>query len=143
MCSKIIQPLPFTATNPTVATLFDVIWRSRMSVHADQSRLEWPPVPILFRIICPLAVIRRIPSIVILAVQRFPRWFFSHILQEIYEGMAPTLANENATASVRLILKVLRIVTPSYHVGPAYVGAGSIAATVVSMIEHPLTLKAS
>jgi hypothetical protein len=86
-------------------------------------------VGLLFRS-SPTAVIRRVASVVVYAVDRMTRrWASSHVGQEIFKAL-PSLADSNASASVIGIGWIGWSAASGFHFHPSAVFAGALSSGV-------------
>lgn len=75
----------------------------------------------ILRLLCargPLAVARRITTVVVSALQREPVRARRHIIVKVIEGLEPPFANGNAARSVPPIHRVIRIGASAAHLPP-------------------------
>ena len=70
----------------------------------------------------PMAVSWRIISIDIFPINRmFGRRFFAHIGKKVFETVAPVVTNHNATTTIGVISRVVRVVAAKFHLGPSLI----------------------
>lgn len=86
----------------------------------------------------PAAVIWRVRSIVVDAIQLIPRWLRSHVCQEGGKVVAPSITHRDATTTPISIARMMRVVAARLRVAPGVVFGRSGLACFVSMLERSL-----
>ncbi len=95
---------------------------------------------------CPSAIFRRVRAIVIDTIKRAPCWTFAHISDEVGEGFAPSLADDNTARPIPLVRFIARGIASRNHLGvsiPQVMGRVSMRGIVLSCriwTQAPATL---
>ena len=99
-------------------------------------------VPVLFFDGGPLAVLRRVVSIIVNSVKRFSVWLLSHVSNEVLK-LLPTFTNSDSTTTVIREGFVSRIAASVMHPAPKNVNSGTTVSMGTASLRDKLSLQAT
>jgi hypothetical protein len=80
---------------------------------------RFPTIGLLLASCFPSAVLRRIRTIIVDSSESKSTRAFTHVGEEVFKGITPTLTNGDASTPVALVRVVIGIITASFHACPA------------------------
>lgn len=85
----------------------------------------------------PAAILWRVITSIVLALQRQPSWAWSHVGEEVLVGLPP-IANGDASTSVVDIVRPLRVVAARLHIAPRTIGWRDHPSTSGAVLPVPM-----
>ena len=100
-------------------------------------------ITLLLRWRGPSAILRRVRTVVVNAIQRCPMWSRSHVCEELYERISPGVTDRNSSAPVAGVRLIGRIRTATFHGPPREVFGGLATWLRRAVSPFGITVKAS
>lgn len=87
----------------------------------NSNHLAASPVSGLLLFCRPVAIVWRISSVIVSALNGHSKWALSHVGQKVFKRVAPPLTHQNAAPAIVWVCLIVWTVTPFFHANPTFV----------------------